>query len=90
MITVNVRKQGGAAIMTIPSDVLRMLDADIGTTMEIVVEDGTLRARPMNAVKAKRYTLDELLKGCTPAKMKRLREETAWLDDIKPVGREIE
>lgn len=90
MVTVNVRKQGGAAIMTIPSDVLRLLDVGVGSKLQLEVENGALLVRPANEPKRRRYTLDELLKGCTPAKMKRLREETAWVDEIPAVGREIE
>ena len=37
MITVHVRKQGGAAIMTIPADVLKMLHINIGATLELDV-----------------------------------------------------
>jgi antitoxin component of MazEF toxin-antitoxin module len=33
MITVNIRKQGGAAIMTIPADVLKMLNVEVGATI---------------------------------------------------------
>lgn len=35
MLTVTVRKQGGAAVMTIPADVLKMLDLDIGSVLEL-------------------------------------------------------
>lgn len=90
MVTVNVRKQGGAAIMTIPSDVLRLLDVSVGSKLQLEVEGGALLVRPANQPKRRRYTLEELLKGCTPAKMKRLREETSWVDEIPAVGREIE
>ena len=31
MIAVNIRKQGGAAIMTISSDVLKVLDLQVGS-----------------------------------------------------------
>jgi antitoxin component of MazEF toxin-antitoxin module len=30
MITVNIRKQGSEAIITIPADVLKMLDVEVG------------------------------------------------------------
>lgn len=47
MITVNIRKQGGAAIMTIPSDVLKVLNVEVGASLELEVTDGFFTARPV-------------------------------------------
>lgn len=46
MINVNVRKQGGAAIITIPSDVLKLLGIEVGSALELNVDHGKLIARP--------------------------------------------
>ncbi|MGA3209977.1 MAG: hypothetical protein ABSD20_01645 [Terriglobales bacterium] len=89
MITVNIRKQGGAAIMTIPSDVLKMLDAEIGTILHLEVADGAFIARPNPRLARKRYTLAELLRGVTRKKMATLNAETAWARVGKPLGREL-
>ena len=89
MITVHIRKQGGAAIITIPADLLKMLNLQIGAELELDVTKQGLIAKPVLQHKRKRYTLDELLKGCTPRKMKALKEATKWFREIKPRGREI-
>lgn len=47
MIIVNIRKQGGAAIMTIPANVLKLLDLEVGATLELQVVDGGFTARPV-------------------------------------------
>src|SRR4051812_48594634 len=65
MITVSVRKQGGAAIVTIPADVMRLLNIEIGSTLNLDVKNGTLTARPAQKKPRRRYTLKELLSGVT-------------------------
>ncbi len=89
MITVNIRKQGGAAIMTIPSDVLKMLNVEVGATLELDVTNGAFTARPTHQVVRKRYTLAELLNGVTPEDMAALYADTAWAREGGPVGREL-
>lgn len=89
MITVNIRKQGGAAIMTIPADVLKVLNAKVGTTLELDVSDGTFVARPVRKVQHKRYSLAELMRGVTPEMMTGLNAETEWARDGDSVGREL-
>lgn len=88
MITVHIRKQGGAAIITIPSHVLKMLHVDVGATLELDVSDKELIARPIRNITRKRYSLAELLDGTTPKGMKTLNKSTQWARDGKPVGRE--
>jgi antitoxin ChpS len=88
MITVNIRKQGGAAVMTIPADVLKMLDTDVGETLELEVANGAFIARPVKTGR-KRYSLEELLRGATPETMAELFEETAAAREGQPVGREL-
>ncbi len=87
MITVTIRRQGGAAVMTIPSDVLKLLDVEVGSMLQIEVANGVITARP--AVSRKRYPLTELLRGVTPALIAKLNSDTAWSQDGAPVGREL-
>ena len=87
MITVNVRKQGGAAVVTVPAEVLKLLNIEVGSKLELNVSGGVLTARP--TAKSRRYSLSELLHGVTRAKIARLNSATAWAREGKPVGREI-
>ena len=86
MITVQIRKQGGAAIMTVPAHVLKTLNVGVGATLALSVTKEGFIAQP--AIK-KRYTLKELLRGATPKNMKSLNEETQWARKGESVGREL-
>ncbi len=88
MINVQIRKQGGAAIMTIPSDLLKMLKLTAGDTVAMSVKHGELIAQPVRKEKHKRYTLAELLKGTDRKTIKALNKETAWAREGKAIGRE--
>lgn len=89
MITVNIRRQGGAAIMTIPADVLKVLNIEIGTSLELDVSDGAFVARPAHKSQHKRYSLAELMRGVTSEMMTGLNSETEWARDGDSVGREL-
>lgn len=89
MTTVNIRRQGGAAIMTIPAEVMKSLGVAVGAQLEVSVVGGALKARPRAVPRRKRYRLEDLLAGATPDAMRDLAEETAWARDGAPVGREL-
>ena len=88
MITVNVRKQGGAAIMTIPSDVLKILNIEIGDELELEVANKGFIAHLASKQTRKHYSLAELLHGVTQKEMIRLNKKTKWAREGKSVGRE--
>ncbi len=85
-VTSKIRKQGGAAVMTIPPALLRLMDVDVGARVTLTVEDGKLIAKPAIAAR-KRYSLAELLKGGEA--IKKLNAEVAWARDGEPVGHEL-
>ena len=88
-ITMNstIRRQGGAAVMTIPPAFLKLLDLEIGSEVELSVEAGELVAKPVPQLMRKRYSAAELLKGAEH--VAELNSETAWAREGDPVGREI-
>ncbi len=67
MPTVKIRKQKGAAIITLPAEVLKTLGVDVGQSLDIEVINGALIARPAGQPTRRRYSLSELLEGITPA-----------------------
>jgi antitoxin ChpS len=89
MSLVSIRRQGGAAIITIPSEVLKALHLDVGAQMEIAVTADGFTARPLEKPKRRRYSLRELLRGATPRTMRQLQDETAWAHEGASVGREL-
>lgn len=88
MLVTKIRKQGGAAVVTLPAEVLRQLDAGIGEDLSIVVSQHTIILRPVRSER-RRYNLEELLAGITEQNMQVLAEDTAWAREGAPVGREL-
>jgi antitoxin ChpS len=89
MAIVSIRRQGGAAVMTIPAEVLKSLKIDVGSRLEIAVEGGAFVAKPCAKPERRRYSLRELLRGATPEIMERLNEDTVWAREGGPIGREL-
>jgi antitoxin ChpS len=75
--------------MTIPPEVLKSLQLDVGAKLDVEVNGDSFTARPRSRRARKRYSLRQLLRGVTPEKMRKLNEETAWAREGDSVGREI-
>ena len=80
-----IRKQGGAAVVTIPPAMLKQMNVDIGQELWLSVAEGKLIAQP--AKRKKRYRLSELLAGAEH--VADLNAATAWAREGDPVGREL-
>ena len=89
MLSMPLRKQGGAAIVTIPPSVLKSLDLKIGAELQMDVRDGALVMVPAAPSKRKRYTLAQLLEGATPKAVKALNDDTSSSREGDAVGREL-
>jgi antitoxin ChpS len=85
-INTKIRRQGGAAIMTIPMAVLRMAELEIGEEVSLLIEDGRLVVEPMR--RRRRLTMSELLKGSDV--IKKLTADTAWAREDGAIGNEID
>jgi antitoxin ChpS len=85
-ITSKIRRQGGAAVITIPPALLKLLELEIGAQISLSVSKGELIARPVTRLR-KRYTLKQLLEGSD--QLADLNAETEWAREGGAVGREI-
>jgi antitoxin ChpS len=85
-VTSKIRRQGGAAVLTIPPALLKLLHLDVGSQVTLSVNDGELVARPLNPAH-KRYSLTELLEGSEA--MAELNAETEWFREGASVGHEL-
>jgi antitoxin ChpS len=85
-VTSKIRRQGGAAVITIPPALLKLMDLDVGAQVSLTVSEGELIARPVKSSR-KRYSLNELLQGSEA--LTELNAETEWAREGNPVGREI-
>jgi antitoxin ChpS len=85
-VTSRIRRQGGAAVVTIPPALLKLMDIDVGAQVSLSVANGELIARPVKSTR-KRYALSELLEGAQA--LSALNAETEWAREGDPVGREL-
>lgn len=83
--TAKIRRQGGATVFSIPPALLKMLGADIGTELALVVDKGALVATPLKV--RKRYTLAELVEGAD--ELEALSKQTAGWESGAAVGNEV-
>ncbi len=74
-----VQKWGDSLAIRIPKTLARQLDVLEGDSVEMQVRDGELIVRP---IRAKKQSLEELLKSCKPSQLHR---ETDFGPDL---GRE--
>ncbi len=89
VIQVSARQQGGAVIMTIPSDLLKLRDIKAGDALNVdVIPDGFV-VRKAETTPRKRYTLAELLEGVDKKTIKALNAQVAPAMTGAPIGREL-
>jgi antitoxin ChpS len=82
--SVNVRKVGGSLMIALPAAATQQFRLSAGSKLSVHIGQEEISVRP---VKAKRYTLEELLAQCDP-NVPRSEEEIEWLND-PPRGREL-
>ncbi|MBB1250174.1 AbrB/MazE/SpoVT family DNA-binding domain-containing protein [Rhizobium sp. G21] len=86
-ISTKIRRQGGAAVITIPPALLKILDLEVGAQLSLSVDNGELIARPVQSSK-KHYTLAEILEGSEELKALD-KDRGAWLEDDQRFGNEL-
>ncbi|CRL49235.1 PbsX family transcriptional regulator [Pseudomonas sp. SIMBA_041] len=86
-VTSKIRRQGGAAVITLPPTLLKLLHLEVGAQLELNVVNGELIARPVVPSSRKRYSLTELLEGAE--EMAELNALTSSAREGDPVGREL-
>lgn len=90
MILTKARQQGGAVIMTIPSDLLKLKGIKAGDPLAIdVTPDGFIVQKVEAALRRKRYTLAELLEGVDKESLEALNAQIASAMAGATVGREL-
>ena len=88
MYTGNLRKVGESVMLTVPPDLLDSLRLQVGSTVEIAVDNDCMVIRPQTRTRPRpRYTLDELL-AVSDYSQPQPPEEREWVD-APAVGREL-
>jgi antitoxin MazE len=78
-MTIQIKKWGNSSAVRIPADVMAAANLSVDDAVSIREEEGRIVIEPAAKI---RFTLDELLRGITPAM---LHEETDW---GSPMGKE--
>lgn len=82
--TAKIQHHGKAAIISIPPELLKMLGVEVGATLTLLVDNGSLIATPQP--RKRRYTIDELLEGAD--ELISLNKQAAGWETAGTVGNE--
>lgn len=88
MALTRLRKQGGAVVLTIPSDVAAVMGWRVGTELDVKAAGEAVNIQPVKQVARGRKSLAELLNGINEKEIARFNEDMR--DDLAsvPQGRE--
>lgn len=84
MTIATLRALGGSVVMAVPKQILNLMRLDVGSVVELSLENGKLIVEPKHKP---RYALSELLAQCNEENMLLTEEDHTWLN-AKPVGKE--
>ena len=84
MTQLAIRQSGGANIVSIPKAILKALSLQVGSTLELTIEDNRIVLTPASA----EPTLSELLAGSPRENLALTDEDREWVADA-PVGKEL-
>jgi antitoxin ChpS len=76
MTSVTLRNLGGSVVISVPKKILDLVDLDVGSKVDLRIENGRLIVQPS---KKPKYTLGELLARCKPSDLRPARKDRGWL-----------
>jgi antitoxin ChpS len=85
MATATLRNLGGSVVLAVPRKVLRLIELDAGSEVDLRVERGRLIVAPRPK---KRYTLSQLLSQCRPSDLAPGKRDRVWLRGRR-MGKEL-
>lgn len=84
MSELQIRKSGGASIVSIPKPILESVGLSVGSVVDVTVEDHKIVISP----KSTETSLEELLAASPRSKLKIQQEDKDWLSS-PAVGQEL-
>ncbi|EAR0241257.1 antitoxin [Salmonella enterica] len=89
MSLTRLRQQGGAVVITIPSDIAALMGWSVGSQLEVEASGDAISIKPAKRAARGRKTLTELLEGIDPQEMAKFNE--MMRDDLTslPKGKEL-
>ncbi|WP_338883498.1 MULTISPECIES: AbrB/MazE/SpoVT family DNA-binding domain-containing protein [Xenorhabdus] len=89
MAITRLRQQGGAVVVTIPSEVATVMGWSVGMTLDITPSGDTISIKPAGRIARGRKSLSELLQGIDETEVQTFNEATADELNSHPVGHEV-
>ncbi|MCE1713996.1 AbrB/MazE/SpoVT family DNA-binding domain-containing protein, partial [Enterobacter hormaechei] len=80
MARTRLRQQGGAVVVTIPSDIATVMGWSVGMTLDVSSSGDTISIKPAGRIARGRKSLSELLQGIDETEVRAFNEATA--DDL--------
>ncbi|EAP3911081.1 antitoxin [Salmonella enterica subsp. enterica] len=89
MSLTRLRQQGGAVVITIPSDVAALMGWSVGSQLDVEASGDTISIKPVKRAARGRKTITELLEGIDRQEMAEFNE--MMRDDLAslPKGKEV-
>ena len=89
MASTRLRQQGGAVVLTIPSDIAARAGWTVGIELDVTVEGESVNIVPVARVPRGRRSVAQLLASIDQQEIQRYNEETADGLSDAPQGREL-
>lgn len=89
MSLTRLRQQGGAVVITIPSDIAALMGWSVGSQLDVEASGNAISIKPAQRVARGRKTLAELLEGIDPHEMAELNEMMSDELAATPKGKEV-
>jgi antitoxin ChpS len=89
MVLTKLRQQGGAVVLTIPSDIASIMGWRVGTQVAVEVEGAKVSLTPTHRIPRGRKNVQELLNEIDSDEISFLNETVANLTVIPPTGKEF-
>ncbi|WP_241580846.1 AbrB/MazE/SpoVT family DNA-binding domain-containing protein [Rosenbergiella nectarea] len=89
MTVTKLRQQGGAVVLTIPSDIAARAGWSVGTLLDVTAEGDAVSIRPSGRVARGRKTVAQLLAGIDQDEIRQFNDEMSDGANDAPQGREF-
>ena len=83
MATLSIRQSGGANIVSIPKSILQTLGLEVGSKLDLSIEEGRIVLKPVG----EELSLEAVLQGSPKERLQITEDDRVWLDE-RPVGKE--
>lgn len=88
MTVTRLRQQGGAVVLTIPSEIAAKAGWSVGTLLDVTADGEAVSIKPSGRVARGRKTLAQLLEGIDEREISQFNEEVSDVLNDAPQGRE--